>query len=153
MARTMTFMVDVIMRPLIQQLNAGAGSTELKTYMVALLKSEVTDMEEQVRPKLAEIYARTFTDDELHNIIVFYESPTGQVLLAKQPMLVREGQAAVAPLVPAMQRDMIDKLFTHVCEIQHCTPAQRAQLTTVKMNLLAKLAAQQSQTPLTLPAQ
>jgi uncharacterized protein len=43
---------------------------------------------------LAGIYARNFSVDEIHNLIAFYRTPTGQKLIARQPVIARQSMAA-----------------------------------------------------------
>ncbi len=43
---------------------------------------------------LADIYARNFSVDEIHDLIAFYQTPTGQKLLQRQPVVARESMAA-----------------------------------------------------------
>jgi hypothetical protein len=147
LARGMSLVVDAMLGPFIQQIRSGDGADALKSYVVDLMKVEVADMEAKMLPKIAEIYAENFSEKQLNDILAFYASPTGQALLDKQPALAREAQLAVAPLVPPMQRDMIDKLFAHVCQIQACTPAQRQQLEATRTQVLNKLLAQPTVLP------
>jgi hypothetical protein len=139
LARGMSLVVDAMLGPFIQQIRSGDGADALKSYVVDLMA--------KMLPKIAEIYAENFSEQQLNDILAFYASPTGQALLDKQPALAREAQLAVAPLVPPMQRDMIDKLFAHVCQIQACTPAQRQQLEATRTQVLNKLLAQPTVLP------
>jgi hypothetical protein len=41
-------------------------------------------------PKLADLYARTFTEPELREIMAFYKSPAGKKMLSKAPVLMAE---------------------------------------------------------------
>jgi hypothetical protein len=150
--RTTTSAMNVMMRPFIQQINAGQGSPELKAYTVDLIKSELDTLQQKMAPIFAETYARTFDEQQLADILAFYRSPTGQLLIEKQPELAREGQLAMMPLIPPMQRDLIDKMFEHICQLQKCTPEQHSKLAAVKEQVLQKLATQ-SQAPVEMPAQ
>lgn len=150
--RGVRMVMDAVMKPLAQQMNAGSGSPEVKAYVMTLLQSEISTMEVKMQPLYAQIYARTFDERQLADILAFYQSPTGRAMVEKQAELSREGQLAVAPLIPEMQRDMIDKIFSHLCEMQKCTPDQRQKLAAAKETLLAKLAAQQAALPAATPA-
>jgi hypothetical protein len=44
--------------------------------------------------RLAGIYATNFTVDELHDLIAFYHTPTGEKLVARQPVIARASMAA-----------------------------------------------------------
>lgn len=43
---------------------------------------------------LADIYASNFSVDEIHDLIAFYQTPTGQKLLQRQPVIARQSMAA-----------------------------------------------------------
>ena len=44
--------------------------------------------------RLAVIYANNFSVDELRDLIAFYQTPTGQKLVARQPVIARDSMAA-----------------------------------------------------------
>jgi hypothetical protein len=46
---------------------------------------------DEVKPKLAKLYADTFTEAELKEIDAFYETPAGQKAVAKLPTLMQVG--------------------------------------------------------------
>jgi Uncharacterized protein conserved in bacteria (DUF2059) len=46
---------------------------------------------DEVKPKLAKLYADTFTEAELREIDAFYETPAGQKAVAKLPTLMQVG--------------------------------------------------------------
>jgi hypothetical protein len=46
---------------------------------------------DEVKPKLAKLYAGAFTEAELRELDAFYASPTGQKAVAKMPSLTQEG--------------------------------------------------------------
>ena len=63
---------------------------------------------DDVRPKLAKLYAEAFTEAELRDLIAFYETPTGQKALAKIPALTQAGgelaMAGVQAKMPEFQQ-------------------------------------------------
>ena len=48
----------------------------------------------QLSDMLADIYARNFGVDEIHDLVAFYQTPTGQKLLQRQPAIARQSMAA-----------------------------------------------------------
>lgn len=56
--------------------------------------------------KSAQIYARAFTDAELRDAIAFFNSPTGQKFLDKQPQLMQEGAVLGQSLMAAKQPEL-----------------------------------------------
>lgn len=69
---------------------------------------------DQFADLLANIYARNFSLDELHDLIAFYQTPTGQKLIARQPTIAREslaaGQQFGRELVADLQQQIQDEL-------------------------------------------
>jgi uncharacterized protein len=59
--------------------------SEAHTFFAANFKWD------EVKPKLAKLYADTFTEAELREIIAFYETPAGQKAVAKLPVLTQVG--------------------------------------------------------------
>lgn len=62
---------------------------------------------EKVKDDYIRIYAETFTEEELDEIIKFYQTPVGQKLIAKMPELSRRsievGQKQMTTLLPKIQ--------------------------------------------------
>ena len=46
---------------------------------------------DDVKPRLAKLYADAFTEAELREIVAFYGTPTGQKAVARMPALTQEG--------------------------------------------------------------
>lgn len=44
-----------------------------------------------IGPQMVELYARTFTEDELRDMVAFYKTPSGRKSLEKMPLLMQEG--------------------------------------------------------------
>ncbi len=63
---------------------------------------------ERLKPGFVSVYDETFTPEELQNLVTFYKSPTGQVVLTKMPGLVTRTsqltQAQVRDIVPDLQK-------------------------------------------------
>ena len=68
-----------------------------------------------LEPQYVELYAQTYTEDELDAILVFYKSPAGSSLLAKTPELTARSlqisQSRVAIIVPQLKQMVED--FIH----------------------------------------
>lgn len=69
---------------------------------------------DQLAEMLAQVYARNFTVDEIHDLIAFYKTPTGQKLLERQGAIAREsmvaGQQFGQQLVRDIQQQIIEEL-------------------------------------------
>ena len=130
--------MDTIAQSMLKNMQ-DTSNPEMSAYAKQVMRQEITLMESQFDPLYAEMYARTFTDDQLTDLLSFYSSPTGRMLVAKTPELARQSHLAAAPLIPVMQRDLVDKIFTHVCAVQKCTDKQRAALDAAKAKLMGSV--------------
>jgi hypothetical protein len=73
----------------------------------AEFEQSVTKFAEQTVKAAPALYARHFTARELHEMTVFYRSPTGRKALQVMPRLMAEYMAsAVLPHLPALQREI-----------------------------------------------
>jgi hypothetical protein len=61
-----------------------------------------SDMEQDV----AKIYSNVFTPDELDGLADFYDTPTGQALIAKQPLVQQQMMQTMMPRIMAMQPEI-----------------------------------------------
>jgi hypothetical protein len=61
-----------------------------------------------MKPKLAQLYADTYTDAELRDIVAFYQTPTGQKTITKMPEIMQKSvmlsMAGVQANMPEFQR-------------------------------------------------
>jgi len=62
----------------------------------------------ELSDSIAGIYASNFTVDEMHDMVTFYKSPTGQKLLERQPTITRDSMAAGQQLGRAVVNDIKD---------------------------------------------
>jgi hypothetical protein len=60
------------------------------------------DMENAV----AQVYSNVFTPDELNGLAEFYDTPTGQALIAKQPEAQQQMMQVMMPKIMAMQPEI-----------------------------------------------
>ncbi len=139
-------MMGIVADAIAGNLGALGKDPEMQRYTVKLFKEETDRMISAYIPKMAEIYAETFDEQELRDLLAFYTSPVGQRLVEKQPELSRRGVAAVQPMILPMQVDMIDKLFEHICAVRQCTADQRKAMESAKLQLLERFKAQAAAT-------
>jgi hypothetical protein len=139
-------MIDAMAAQMSKGLLAGAGASDTAAFVARVMREELAAMQAKMDPLYAPIYARTFDDQQLNDLLTFYRSPTGQMLVAKSPELQRQSQLVILPLIPQMQRDMVIKIFDHVCETNPCTPEQRQKLSVVEASTLDRIA-HPAQTP------
>ena len=64
----------------------------------------------QMRPMYVDLYKRTFSREDVLAMAEFYESPAGQSLLDKTPLLMRNVMGAIqqkmTPLMAGLQKDL-----------------------------------------------
>lgn len=82
--------------------------------MMPVLLEGVNSRINEITDQMAGVYARTFTVDEMRQLIAFYQTPVGQKLLEKLPTLVQEsmsiGQAWGRRLATELRDSMVDAL-------------------------------------------
>jgi hypothetical protein len=112
--------VDGLMNDVIQQSLKDQKVTKaqqlaidnMKTKMVSLLKKEYGW--ELLEPKFMQIYRDSFTQEEVDGMIVFYQSPSGQAVIKKMPVVMQQAitmsQSMIQALAPKMQK--IQQEFT-----------------------------------------
>jgi hypothetical protein len=70
-----------------------------------------------LKPDLAEVYAREFTEPELRELLRFYQSPIGKKASSKIPALMQMGmeigQRHVQEHMPELQKILQDKAAAH----------------------------------------
>jgi hypothetical protein len=122
------------------------GDPAVAELVQKVVLEEVGDMRVKMRPLYAEVYAKTYSDQELTDLLSFYRSASGRAMVAKAPGLIQQSQLAIAPLLPEMQRDMVVKIFDQLCSVKSCTQLMRKQLMAAKQAALDRLNAQQAAT-------
>ena len=104
MERTMDQAMAVMTPIMRAQMNKSLSklTAEERTTIYGIVDETMQDFMKQSVAKLQVrmplMLARTFTEKELEEIVVFYESPTGQTALAKAP-------AMMAEMMPIMMED------------------------------------------------
>jgi uncharacterized protein len=62
----------------------------------------------KLEPAMTDIYRKNFSQKEVNDLLVFYQSPTGQAMIAKMPEVMQEsmqiGQAQVRAVLPQIQQ-------------------------------------------------
>ena len=131
------------MRAVLQR--ATAGMTEAMTRQgaqandatVNAFRKAAAEVMQDLVPKILNlqirIYAETFDDRQLSDILAFYQSPTGQVMRAKLPEIASKAAVQVAALTPTIQLQIVEK----VCAETACTAAEQRMITQLKQRAAA----------------
>jgi hypothetical protein len=61
------------------------------------------------------VFADAFSEQELNDLIAFYESPTGRSLLAKQPAIAQRTNQIVTQALPGLQAKFKANFQAHLC--------------------------------------
>lgn len=88
---------------------AGRNPSSENQTKVADFDKKVTDMVnaqlswDVMGPQIVNIYAKSFTEDELTAIVTFYKSPAGTAFLAKAPEINQQLQQLAQPKLATLQ--------------------------------------------------
>ena len=87
----------------------------MKSKMVALLKQEYTW--DKMEPTFTKIYRESFTEEEVKGMIDFYQTPSGQAVIKKMPIVMQKSMLAMQsqmsvlmPKMEAIQREFLEEL-------------------------------------------
>jgi hypothetical protein len=73
----------------------------------------------ELADKLADVYARNFSVDEIHDLIAFYRTPTGQKLLDRQSIVARESMTAGQQFGQALVLDLREQMTEELRKREH----------------------------------
>ena len=119
---------------------AGGVDNPRATAMKAALSDSFDKMMPRLIDGAAEIMAQDFTAGQLRDMLAFYQSPTGQVVVHRMPEVTQQSLRIGASLVPQMMRDF----EADYCGRVTCTPQEQ--------QAFAQLNARLAQTPVPRPA-
>jgi hypothetical protein len=87
----------------------------LLNKMFDLMKEELSW--ENMKEDFIQLYLSVYTEEELQQLISFYESPVGQKMIAKTPLLMQQtmaiSQKHTANLIPKIQK-MVSELVAEL---------------------------------------
>ncbi|MFT3669484.1 MAG: DUF2059 domain-containing protein [Pseudoxanthomonas sp.] len=84
----------------------------LSTRMMALMKKELSW--EVLAPMYMDIYQKSFSEEELQDMLAFYRTPGGQAVVDKMPVVMQHTmqalQTRMSTMMPAMQQLLTEEL-------------------------------------------
>jgi hypothetical protein len=92
--------------------NAGADAQQYADAFSKKMSDEVkAELSwEKMRDLYQQVYAESFTQEEVDGLIAFYESPAGKAFVAKMPTVMQKSmvlmQQRMAPMVERLQRSL-----------------------------------------------
>ena len=82
---------------------------EVKEAMSEWFQKEVSY--ETIAPKLAELYMQEFSEEELGQITAFYDTPIGQKMLSKLPVLMQKSAMLSQEQLQGKQADLQKRIM------------------------------------------
>lgn len=91
------------------------------------LSESMGPMMTKVMDRMIPLYASTFSEKELQDLVNFYGSPSGQAMLAKMPALMAKMGPVMAEMMPEMTADMQKRICSKIdCSKRGAPPAPRS---------------------------
>jgi uncharacterized protein len=78
--------------------------------VAAQLEKEYAPRESELIDESARIYASHFTEDELRQILTFYQSPLGRKMVAEEPKALDESMANAGDFGDKLSDEVIDRM-------------------------------------------
>ena len=116
MDRMMDGMVKNMMPAMVAQMrkaNPSVTDEQAQVVTEAMTESSNTLMA-QVMDRMIPLYASTFTEKELQDLVTFYDGPSGQAMLAKMPLLMAKMTPIMTDLMPGMMADVNAKVCAKI---------------------------------------
>ena len=89
------------------QLNAEQQQfmDDIGSELVALLKNEINW--DSMRPMMTEVYRNTFSQHQVDDMLKFYQSPSGQAVIAKLPEAMKQATQAMQEHISTLTRRIV----------------------------------------------
>lgn len=116
--------VDTVVAAMLPNMTAGMSPQLSQQDRAFLTETVLAVLREDFTPRMLErmipIYAMTFSEAELEAMVVFFESPAGQSMQKKTPVLATAVSSLVQELTPESQAEVVRR----VCEKLDCKGAR-----------------------------
>ena len=119
MDQTMAGMMRSVMPAMVAQVrkaNPAMSDAQAQAITEATTQSSQAMMG-KIMDRMIPLYASTFTEKELQDLVNFYEGPSGRAMLAKMPTLMAKMTPIMVEMMPEMQADIRQR----VCSKIDCT--------------------------------
>lgn len=94
----------------------GVSEADVRAVQDAVADS-MQAMLVKVNERAIPLYASTFSEKELQDLVDFYDSPTGRAMQAKMPVLTNK----MAPMVTDLMPEMIADMTKRICAKTDCS--------------------------------
>jgi hypothetical protein len=105
-----------------RQRNPGLSTQDAQAIQDAMADS-MASMIRTVNERAIPLYASTFSEKELQDLVNFYDSPSGQAMLSKMPVLMAKMGPMVTDLMPEMMADMTKRICAKTDCSRRAAPA------------------------------
>lgn len=78
------------------------------------MAAAMDDLMKKVTERSIPLYASTFTEKELQDLVNFYDTPSGKALLAKMPVLMSKMGPMMTELMPEMMADVNKRVCSKI---------------------------------------
>ncbi len=92
---------------------------ELRQAMIEVISEAVLERLPAMNDKMLSIVAETFTEQELTELVAFYESPTGQAVMEKAPSMMRR----IPELMATINMPTDEEIGARLCKKIDCKAA------------------------------
>ncbi|MBO9559538.1 MAG: DUF2059 domain-containing protein [Caulobacter sp.] len=114
-------MVPMMMQTMRKQ---APNVTDEQSQLISdIVLDSTREMTHKMKAPMIDAMAEVFTEQELRDLVTFYEGPSGQALIVKTPELTQRMMGQVPALAAEMQSKMMQKLCA---KISCATPAAAA---------------------------
>ncbi len=80
---------------------------------------------DKLQPKFVELYAETFTEEEVEGMVAFYRSPAGRASIEKMPKLMGRSMAITNDMMKDVVPDLVQKTEAIVIKYRNKALEQR----------------------------
>ena len=109
--KIMDNMLVPLMRQAENQISKDEDKKVYNDYMEFVIEETKELSKKLVNVEMVEIYDKHFTHDEIKDLIVFYESPTGKKILEKTPEITKDlMEAMMNDYMPEFQEKLMKEL-------------------------------------------
>lgn len=95
------------------------------------IKAETLKMIPDLMDQSVDIYARVMTEQELRDMLAFYQSESGRSILRKTPIVMDEVMRAQVPYMQKMMPRLMRKAMDNACKEAKCTAAEQREFAKV----------------------
>jgi hypothetical protein len=111
-----------------QARKANPALTDEQAQIITQAVSESSQaMMAKAIDRIIPLYASTFTEKELEDLVAFYDGPTGQSMLTKMPALMAKMTPVMTDLMPDMMADVNQRICSKMdCSKRTAPPASKS---------------------------